>query len=151
MTKKLGLQAFLRREVLKSRLHAPAEGKSANSAKKGGAAKSQPSIYEELERSTFRDIFGDDEEDYEDPLERLRNSKTSFAIKYETKHKTEIRIRIEELRNELLAVIDTLPKTPRERAIVAKERDHLLRSIERLEAQEQREKDNTLRGMFIPV
>lgn len=107
----------------------------------------QPRIYEEPERNTFRNIFGDNEEDYETPLEKLRNPNTSYAVRYETKPKSELRIRIEELRKQLLAVIDTSFKDPRERAISAKERDRLLRSIERLEAQEKREKDNALRGM----
>ncbi|KAF5874647.1 uncharacterized protein Bfra_004660 [Botrytis fragariae] len=106
----------------------------------------QPKVYKEPERNTFRNIFGENEEDYETPLERLRNSNTPFAVKYETKPKSELRIRIEELRKQLLAVIDTSFKNPRERAISAKERDRLLRSIERLEAQEKREKDNALRA-----
>ncbi|KAI9645383.1 hypothetical protein NHQ30_006121 [Ciborinia camelliae] len=146
MTKKLGLQAFLRREVIKAKLQVPTEDKSSDGSKKACMPVSRPNIYDEPEKNTFRDIFGDDEEDYEDPLEKIRSSKTPFAIKYETKQKTEIRIRIEELREQLLAVIDTSFKTHRERAIVARERDSLLRSIERLEAQEQREKDNALRA-----
>ncbi|ESZ98685.1 hypothetical protein SBOR_0923 [Sclerotinia borealis F-4128] len=146
MTKKLGLQAFLRREVIKTKLQVPTENNTAGHTKKGCMPGTQPDIYEEPERNTFRDIFGDSEEDYEAPLERFRSSKTPFAVQCETKQKTEIRIRIEEIRKQLLAVIDTSFKTPRERAIVARERDRLLRSIERLEAQEHREKDNALRA-----
>ncbi|KAF7868545.1 hypothetical protein EAF04_005076 [Stromatinia cepivora] len=143
MTRKLGLQAFLRREVIKAKLQVPTENET---PKKASMPISHLKIYEEPERNIFRDIFGDGEEDYESPLERLRGSKTPFAVRNEMKPKTEVRIRIEELRKQLLAVIDTSFKGPSERAIIARERDHLLRSIERLEAQERREKDNTLRA-----
>ncbi|TGO25923.1 hypothetical protein BPAE_0070g00430 [Botrytis paeoniae] len=146
MTRKLGLQAFLRREVMKAKLQVPTENEFPRFTKKTSILSAQPKIYEEPERNTFRNIFGDNEEDYEAPLERLRNSNTPFAVRYETKPKSELRIRIEELRKQLLAVIDTSFKDPRERAISAKERDRLLRSIERLEAQEKREKDNALRA-----
>ncbi|TGO76515.1 hypothetical protein BELL_0151g00050 [Botrytis elliptica] len=146
MTKKLGLQAFLRREVIKVKLQVPTENESPKFTKEASMLSAQPKIYEEPERNTFRNIFGDNEEDYEAPLERLRKSNTPFAVRYETKPKSELRIRIEELRKQLLAVIDTSFKDPRERAINAKERDRLLRSIERLEAQEKREKDNALRA-----
>ncbi|KAF7931505.1 uncharacterized protein EAE98_004241 [Botrytis deweyae] len=146
MTKKLGLQAFLRREVIKAKLQVPTENESPKFTKEASMLSAQPKIYEEPERNTFRNIFGDNEEDYEAPLERFRKSNTPFAVRYETKPKSELRIRIEELRKQLLAVIDTSFKDPRERAINAKERDRLLRSIERLEAQEKREKDNALRA-----
>ncbi|KAA8573915.1 hypothetical protein EYC84_005460 [Monilinia fructicola] len=146
MTRKQGLQAFLRREVIKAKLRVPAEDKHTELKTKNLTEGAQPDICENSERNIFRDIFGDNEEDYTDPLERLRRSKTSFAVNHETKPKTEIRIRIEELRKQLLAVIDTSFKVPRERAIMASERDRLLRAIERLEAQEQREKDNALRA-----
>ncbi|THV50063.1 hypothetical protein BGAL_0166g00050 [Botrytis galanthina] len=146
MTRKLGLQAFLRREVTKAKLQAPTENESPRFTKEASMLSAQPKIYEEPERNTFRNIFGDNEEDYETPLERLRNSNTPYAVRYETKPKSELRIRIEELRKQLLAVIHTSFKDPRERAISAKERDRLLRSIERLEAQEKREKDNALRA-----
>lgn len=146
MTRKQGLQAFLRREVIKAKLRVPTEDKHTELKTKNLTTGAQLDICENSERNIFRDIFGDNEEDYTDPLERLRRSKTSFAVNHETKPKTEIRIRIEELRKQLLAVIDTSFKVPRERAIMASERDRLLRAIERLEAQEQREKDNALRG-----
>ncbi|KAF7918388.1 hypothetical protein EAE99_008984 [Botrytis elliptica] len=146
MTKKLGLQAFLRREVMKAKLQVPTGNECPKFTKEASVLSAQPKIYEEPERNTFRNIFGDNEEDYEAPLERLRKSNTPFAVRYETKPKSELRIRIEELRKQLLAVIDTSFKDPRERAISAKERDRLLRSIERLEAQEKRKKDNALRA-----
>ncbi|TGO38994.1 hypothetical protein BHYA_0063g00430 [Botrytis hyacinthi] len=148
MTRKLGLQAFLRREITKAKLQVPTENESPRFTKEAALVSGQPKICEEPERNTFRDIFGDNEEDYETPLERLRNSNTPFAVsvRYETKSKSELRIRIEELRKQLLAVIDTSFKDPRERVISAKERDRLLRAIERLEAQEKREKDNALRA-----
>lgn len=149
MTKKLGLQAFLRREVIKSKRQVPTETESPNLTTKTLSPVSDLENSEEPERNIFRDIFGDEEEDYKAPLEKLRNSKTPFAIRYETKQKTEIRIQIEELRKQLLAVIDTSFKTPRERTFIARERDRLLRSIERLEAREQKEKDNALRGMYV--
>ncbi|KAF7886862.1 uncharacterized protein EAF02_003509 [Botrytis sinoallii] len=136
MTKKLGLQAFLRREVMKAKLQVPTENESPKFTKEASVLSAQPKIYEEPERNTFRNNFGDNEEDYEAPLERLRKSNTPFAV----------RIRIEELRKQLLAVIDTSFKDPRERAISAKQRDRLLRSIERLEAQEKRKRDNALRA-----
>ncbi|TGO58200.1 hypothetical protein BOTNAR_0185g00060 [Botryotinia narcissicola] len=129
MTRKLGLQAFLRREVMKAKLQIPTENESPRFTKEAYILSAQPKICEEPERNTFRNIFGDNEEDYETPLEKLRNSNTPFAV-----------------RKQLLAVIDTSFKDPRERTISAKERDHLLRSIERLEAQEKREKDNALRA-----
>ncbi|KAJ8070761.1 hypothetical protein OCU04_001127 [Sclerotinia nivalis] len=145
MTRKLGLQAFLRREVVKAKLQVPAENETTNLSKKASMPISHPVIYEEPERNTFRDIFGDGEEDYESPMERLRSSKTPFAVRNEVKPKTKVRLRIEELRKQLLAVIDTSFKEPSERAIIARERDRLLRSIERLEAQERREKDSARR------
>ncbi|TGO58953.1 hypothetical protein BCON_0049g00060 [Botryotinia convoluta] len=146
MTRKLGLQAFLRREVMKAKLQVPTENESPRFTKDGSMLSAQPKIYEEPERNTFRNIFGDNEEDYETPLERLKNSNTPFAVRYETKPKSELRIRIEELRKQLLAVIDTSFKNFNERAISAKERNRLLRSIERLEGQEKIEKDNALRA-----
>ncbi|KAF7900251.1 uncharacterized protein EAF01_007553 [Botrytis porri] len=146
MTRKLGLQAFLRREVTKAKLQVPTENDLPRITKEASMLSAQPKTYEEPERNTFRNIFGENEEDYEAPLERLRNSNTPFAVRYETKPKSELRIRIEELRKQLLAVIDTSSKNSHERAVSAKERDRLLRSIERLEAQEKREKDNALRA-----
>ncbi|RAL66130.1 hypothetical protein DID88_005802 [Monilinia fructigena] len=112
MTRKQGLQAFLRREVIKAKLRR-----------------------RRLHRSTGK----------------IRRSKTPFSGNHETKQKTEIRIRIEELRKQLLAVIDTSFKAPHKRAIIASERDRLLRSIESLEAQEQRAKDNALRKSKCPM
>ncbi|TEY79719.1 hypothetical protein BOTCAL_0042g00190 [Botryotinia calthae] len=146
MTKNLGLQAFLRREVMKAKLQVPTENESPRFTKEASMLSAQPKIYEEPERNTFRNVFGDNQEDYEAPLERLRHSKTPFAVRYEIKPKSGLRIQIEELRKQLLAVIDTSFKNSHERAISAKERDRLLRSIERLEAQEKREKDNALRA-----
>lgn len=147
MTKRLGLQAFLRREVMKAKLQVPTENESPRFTKEASMLSAQPKIYEESERNTFRNVFGDNQEDYETPLERSGHSNTPFAARYEIKPKSELRNRIEELRKQLLAVIDTSFKNPHERAISAKERDRLLRSIERLEAREKREKDNALRGM----
>ncbi|KAF7944874.1 uncharacterized protein EAE97_005507 [Botrytis byssoidea] len=146
MTRKLGLQAFLRREATKAKLQVPTENRSPRFTKEASMLSAQPKIYEEPERNTFQNVFGDNEEDYETPLERLRNSDTPFAVRYETKPKSELRIRIEELRKQLLAVINTSFKNPSERALGSKERDRLLRSIERLEAREKREKDNALRA-----
>ncbi|KAB8303452.1 hypothetical protein EYC80_004875 [Monilinia laxa] len=148
MTRKQGLQAFLRKEVIKAKLRIPTEDRTTKFKTKNLTRGAPPDSCEDPERNMFRDIFGDSEEDYTDPLERLRRSKSLFTVNNETKQKTEIRIRIEELRKQLLAVIDTSFKAPRERAIIASERDRLLRSIERLEAQEQRAKDNALRGMW---
>lgn len=147
MTKKLGLQAFLRREVIKAKLQVPEENEIPSLSKKNSMPISQHGTYEEPEKNTFRDIFGDGEEDYESPMERLKSSKMPLPFKNELKPKTEVRLRIEELRKQLIAVIDTSFKGLSERAIIARERDHLLRSIERLEAQERREKDNARRGM----
>ncbi|APA06201.1 predicted protein [Sclerotinia sclerotiorum 1980 UF-70] len=146
MTKKLGLQAFLRREVIKAKLQVPEENEIPSLSKKNSMPISQHGTYEEPEKNTFRDIFGDGEEDYESPMERLKSSKMPLPFKNELKPKTEVRLRIEELRKQLIAVIDTSFKGLSERAIIARERDHLLRSIERLEAQERREKDNARRA-----
>lgn len=147
MTKKLSLQAFLRREVMKTKLQVPTENESPRFTKEASMLSAQPKIYEEPEENTFRNVSDDKKEDYKAPLERLRHSSTPFAVRYEIKPKSELRIRIEELRKQLLAIIDTSFKNSHERAISAKERDRLLRSIECLEAQEKREKDNALRGM----
>ncbi|KAK8907445.1 hypothetical protein QC760_004703 [Botrytis cinerea] len=146
MTKKIGLQAFLRREVMKTKLQVPTENESPGFTKEASMLSAQPKIYEEPEENTFRNVSDDKKEDYKAPLERLRHSSTPFAVRYEIKPKSELRIRIEELRKQLLAVIDTSFKNSHERAISAKERDRLLRSIECLEAQEKREKDNALRA-----
>ncbi|KAM0132126.1 hypothetical protein ACHAP3_006562 [Botrytis cinerea] len=146
MTKKLGLQAFLRREVMKTKLQVPTENESPRFTKEASMLSAQPKIYEEPEENTFRNVSDDKQEDCKAPLERLRHSSTPFAVRYEIKPKSELRIRIEELRKKLLAVIDTSFKNSHERAISAKERDRLLRSIECLEAQEKREKDNALRA-----
>ncbi|CAD6447075.1 992555fc-5528-495e-b12a-d9aff9606c86 [Sclerotinia trifoliorum] len=146
MTKKLGLQAFLRREVIKAKLQVSAENEIPSPSKKTSMSISRPITYQEPERNTFREIFGDSEEDYENPMERFRSSKTPLAVKNGVKPKTEVRLRIEELRKQLIAVIYTSFKEPSERAIIARERDRLLRSIERLEAQERREKDNARRA-----
>ena len=147
MTKKIGLQAFLRREVMKTKLQVPTENESPGFTKEASMLSAQPKIYEEPEENTFRNVSDDKQEDCKAPLERLRHSSTPFAVRYEIKPKSELRIRIEELRKQLLAIIDTSFKNSHERAISAKERDRLLRSIECLEAQEKREKDNALRGM----
>ncbi|KAM0147551.1 hypothetical protein ACHAQE_005785 [Botrytis cinerea] len=146
MTKKIGLQAFLRREVMKTKLQVPTENESPGFTKEASMLSAQPKIYEEPEENTFRNVSDDKKEDYKAPLERLRHPSTPFAVRYEIKPKSELRIRIEELRKQLLAVIDTSFKNSHERAISAKERDRLLRSIECLEAQEKREKDNALRA-----
>ncbi|KAF7956525.1 hypothetical protein EAE96_003861 [Botrytis aclada] len=146
MTKKLGLQAFLRREVMKAKLQVPTENKPSRFMKEASMLSAQPKVYEESEGNTFRHVFGDNEEDFEAPLGRLKNLSTPFAVRHETKPKSELRIRIEELRKQLLAIIDTSFKNSHERAISARERDRLLRSIERLESQEKGEKDNALRA-----
>ncbi|KAK6606025.1 hypothetical protein H4I96_04487 [Botrytis cinerea] len=146
MTKKLGLQAFLRREVMKTKFQVPTENESPRFTKEASMLSAQPKIYEEPEENTFRNVSDNKQEDCKAPLERLRHSSTPFAVRYEIKPKSELRIRIEELRKQLLAIIDTSFKNSHERAISAKERDRLLRSIECLEAQEKREKDNALRA-----
>ncbi|QSZ33930.1 hypothetical protein DSL72_005509 [Monilinia vaccinii-corymbosi] len=150
MTKKLGLQDFLRMEVNKAKLEIPREEGLAEITTKTCTPGTHPDAHGNPEGNTFRDIFGESEEDYEeDPLQKLQRSKTPFAVKHEAKQKTKISISIEELRKELLAVVDSSFKasSSHERATSARERDRLVRSIERLEAQEQREKGNALRGV----
>ncbi|PQE21422.1 hypothetical protein CJF30_00008280 [Rutstroemia sp. NJR-2017a BBW] len=140
MTKTLELRTFLRKEVFKTKniLQLPTHRK-----RKGPH---NPSL---VSTDSQKSISRDNKEDLETPVEKLIHADISPPPNKPrpSKPKSEIKLHIEELRGQLLQVIAQSHESSKSRDEAARERERLIREIERLEVQERVRRGNALKGM----
>jgi hypothetical protein len=136
MTKNLELRTFLHKEVFKTKniLQLPTRRK-----RKGPHS---PSVVPQ--KSTSRDLLSHKSET---PVEKFIHADIPPNKLPLSKEKSETRLRIEELREQLLQVIAKSHESSDARNEAARERERLIREIEVLEVQERVRRGNALRGM----
>src|SRR3954470_3490274 len=120
MSKRLELRTFLRKEVSKSILKLPTR------RKRPCQKQDNPSVVStepaDPQKSIFRELFSDGEEDFETPVEKLIHADIASNKLRLSKEKSEIRLRIEGLRKQLLEVIAKSHESSDSRAEAALER-----------------------------
>ncbi|PQE23235.1 hypothetical protein CJF31_00006961 [Rutstroemia sp. NJR-2017a BVV2] len=151
MTNSLELRKFLRKEVSKSILQLPTRRKRPHNPSVVSRASTDP------QKSISRELFSDKEEDFETSVEKFIHTDISPNKLCLSKEKSEIRLRIDGLREQLLEIIAKSHESSNARNEAARERERLIREIEVLEVQERVQRVNALRGMlcmhgiFVPV
>ncbi|KAM3065534.1 hypothetical protein ACMFMG_011581 [Clarireedia jacksonii] len=149
MVRKLELRTLLRKEVSKSILKIPLRRQRPRQQQDNPSVVSLAVVAPtDSYETTFRGLFPDGEKDFETPVEKPIHADTDIisSKRFSSKEKSEIRIQIENLQEQLLEVIARSHESSGSRAQAVRERGRLIRRIEVLEAKEKVQRENALRA-----